>query len=63
MGGRSSKEIGAELSRLMQEQIKDFQDRAFLGMAEEEYRRADERLNRIREVAADYLAALKRESR
>jgi hypothetical protein len=50
-----------ELSQLMLEQIKSLKAQTFGGLSEEELRKQDERLNRIREVSADFLAMLKEE--
>lgn len=61
MGGRSVEELRHELNRLMLEHIKSLEAQQFLGRVdEEEYRQHEDRLTRIREVSADYLAALKR---
>jgi hypothetical protein len=48
-----------ELERLMLEQIESIKAQTFVGLSEEELRKQDERLKRIREVSADFLAALK----
>jgi hypothetical protein len=55
-------ELRAELSRLMAEQIASLQKRTFLGLDEKELRTEEERLKRIRELSADFLASLKREN-
>ena len=61
MGGRSVEELRHELNRLMVEHIKSLEAQQFLGRVdEEEYRQHEDRLKRIREVSADYLAELKR---
>lgn len=60
MGERSLKELRDELNRLMQEHIESVENETFTGLNEEELRKQEERLMRIREVSADYLAALKR---
>jgi hypothetical protein len=60
MGGRSAKAIREELSRLMQEQIESLKKETFAGLSPEELRQQEMRLKRIREVSADFLAALKR---
>lgn len=60
MGERSLKELRDELNRLMQEHIESMDNETFTGLNEEELRQQEERLKRIREVSADYLAALKR---
>jgi hypothetical protein len=61
MGNRSAKEISEELNRLMLEQIESLKNEIFLRLTPEELRRQRERLQRIREVFADFLAALKRD--
>jgi|HubBroStandDraft_6_1064221.scaffolds.fasta_scaffold02902_4 hypothetical protein len=61
MAGRSAEELSAELNRLMQEQIESLQKQTFEGHRDEEVlRRHEERLKRIREVSADFIAALRR---
>lgn len=60
MGERSLKELRDELNRLMQEHIESVENETFTGLKEEELRQQEERLKRIREVSADYLAALRR---
>ncbi len=60
MDERSVKEIREELERLMEQQIESLKVQAFGGLSQEELRQQDERLKRIREVSADFLAALKR---
>jgi hypothetical protein len=60
MGGRSVKELQDELSRLMGEQIESLKKETFVSLSREEVRQQEERLQRIREVSADFLAALKR---
>ena len=47
-----------ELDRLMQEHIESLQKQAFVTPSEEQLREADERLKRIREVSAQYVAVL-----
>ncbi len=61
MDGRSAKELQEELSRLMLEQIESLKKETFVSLSREEVRQQEERLQRIREVSADFLAALKRE--
>lgn len=61
MAGRSAEELSDELNRLMQEQIESLQKQTFEGRRDEEVlRRHEERLKHIREVAADFIAALRR---
>jgi hypothetical protein len=60
MGNRSAKEIGEELYRLMLEQMESLKKETFLQLTGEEIRQQQERLQRIREVSADFLAALRR---
>lgn len=62
MSIREVGELRRELDRLMQDQVESLKKRTFGGLEEEELRREEERLKRIREVSADYLAALKRET-
>ncbi len=59
MAGRSLEEIRDELERLMMEQIESLRGQTFGGLSQEELRKQDERLKRIREVSADFLSALK----
>ncbi|MFZ3210868.1 MAG: hypothetical protein WA188_05080 [Terriglobales bacterium] len=60
MAGRSAREIRDELNRLMQEQIASLEKETFGGISQEELRQQEARLRRIREVSAEFLAALKR---
>jgi hypothetical protein len=60
MDGRATKELQEELTRLMLEQIESLKKETFVGLSGEEVRQQEERLKRIREVSADFLAALKR---
>jgi hypothetical protein len=48
-----------ELERLMREHIDAMQKQTFVGLSAEEFRREQERVERIREVSADFLQALK----
>jgi CRISPR/Cas system-associated endoribonuclease Cas2 len=60
MGERSLEQLRDELNRLMQEHIESVENETFTGrLNEEELRQQEERLKRIREISADYLAALK----
>jgi hypothetical protein len=59
MDDRSLKEIRDELEQLMLEQVESLKAQTFGGLSEEELRKQDERLKRIRELSADYLSALK----
>ncbi len=59
MEGRSLSEIRDELERLMREQIESLRAQTYGGLTEEELRGQGRRLNRIREVSADFLSALK----
>jgi phage tail tape-measure protein len=63
MDGPSIEKLRDELTKLMQERIESMQKRTFLGITPEELRREKEQLQRIREVSADFLEALKRISR
>jgi hypothetical protein len=60
MSVRSVEELRGELDRLMREQVDSMRKETFGGLGEEELRLQKERLNRIREVSADFLVALKR---
>jgi hypothetical protein len=60
MGGRSIDEIRHELKGLMLEQIESLKEQTFGGLTEEQLHQQKERLKRIREVSADFLAALER---
>jgi predicted RNase H-like HicB family nuclease len=63
MHGSSVEKLRDELTRLMQEHIESMQQRTFLGITPDELLRERQRLQRIREVSADFLEALKRISR
>jgi hypothetical protein len=56
----SVEKLSAELERLMREQIESLARQTFLGITAEELLPEKERLQRIREVSADFLEALKR---
>ena len=56
----SVEKLSLELERLMREQIESLARQTFLGITAEELLREKERLQRIREVSADFLEALKR---
>lgn len=59
MGG--IEDLRQELSRLMRDHLDHLDSSVFTGrLTDEEYRPHAERLTRIREVSADYLAALRR---
>ena len=61
MASRSPEELRDELSRLMLEQIESVDAETFLGKPDEEaLLQQEERLKRIREVSAAFLAALRR---
>ena len=59
MKRRSIDELQAELSHLMQEQIESLRNQTFVRPDQEQLQQQEERLNRVREVSADYLTALK----
>jgi hypothetical protein len=59
MVGRTLDQIRAELQQLMEEQAASLKRQTFGGLSAEELREQDRRLKRIREVSADFLAALK----
>ena len=60
MAGRSLDELRDELRSLMLEQLNSLKTEAFVGRTEEGLRQQEELLKRIREVSADFLAAMKR---
>ncbi len=60
MDRRSTAELRDELHRLMTEQMESLQKQTFTWLDETEVKQQEERLRRIREVSADFLAALKR---
>jgi hypothetical protein len=62
MEGRSVKEMRDELRRLMLDQVESLKAQTYGGLSEQQLREEDERLKRIRELSADYLAALKQGS-
>ncbi|MGA9472153.1 MAG: hypothetical protein WBV36_06800 [Terriglobales bacterium] len=59
MDDPSIEKLSNELQRLMREQIDSLAKQTFLGLTPEELRQEKQRLQRIREVSADYLQALK----
>jgi hypothetical protein len=62
MDDPSIEKLSGELQRLMREQIESLAKQTFLGITQEELRQEKQRLQRIREVSADYLEALKTNS-
>jgi hypothetical protein len=60
MDGSKNEKLRDELEQLMREQIESLQKQTFLGITEEELEHERERLKRIREVSAAFLAALKK---
>jgi hypothetical protein len=60
MDGPSVEKLRDELERLMREHIESMNKQTFLGIVPEELLQERERMQRIREVSADYLEALKR---
>ncbi len=60
MDRRSIEELRDELRRLMLEHIESLEKETFGGLSKDDVRQQEERLKRIREVSADFLAALKR---
>ena len=63
MDGSNIGKLRDELTQLMQERIESMKNRTFLGITPEELQREKRQLQRIREVSADFLEALKRISR
>jgi hypothetical protein len=62
MDDPSIEKLCGELQRLMREQIESLARQTFLGITQEELCQEKQRLQRIREVSADYLEALKTNS-
>lgn len=62
MKRRRKNEAKRELDELMREHLESLSNEEFVQATHEDLRRQEERLNHIREVAADYLAAVKREA-
>lgn len=60
MTDRTAKELREELNRLMKEQLEHIRNQTFTWLSQEEYRKEEARLERIREVSADYLNAVRR---
>jgi hypothetical protein len=60
MDGPNVEELRDELERLMREHIDSMAKQTFLGISPEELRQEKERMQRIREVSADFLEALRR---
>ena len=60
MDGPDVEELRDELERLMREHIDSMAKQTFLGISPEDLRQEKERMQRIREVSADFLEALKR---
>jgi hypothetical protein len=59
MNSATVEKLRDELERLMQEHIEAMERRTFIGITEEEVLQEQKRLERIREVSADFLAALR----
>ena len=60
MDGSNLEKLRDELTRLMREHIESMQERTFLGISAEDVQREKQRLQRIREVSAEFLEALKK---
>jgi len=60
MDGPNVEELRDELERLMRDHIDNMAKQTFLGISPEDLRQEKERMQRIREVSADFLEALKR---
>jgi hypothetical protein len=60
MDGPNVEELRDELERLMREHIDSMAKQTFLGISPEDLHREKERMQRIREVSADFLEALRR---
>ena len=63
MESSNAEELRNQLNRLLMEEIESLKKQTFGGLNEEELREQEQRLKRIRELSADYLAALKRDQR
>jgi hypothetical protein len=59
--GPGAEELRDELNRLMLEEIECLKKQTFGGLDAEELGLQEERLKRIREVSADFIAALQRQ--
>ena len=60
MSQRSIEDLRRELDHLMREQVESLKKQTFGGLQPGELHEQEERLKRIRERSADYLAAMKR---
>ena len=60
MDSPNVEELRDELERLMRDHIDSMAKQTFLGISPEDLRQEKERMQRIREVSADFLEALKR---
>ena len=60
MDGSKLEQLRDKLERLMQEHIESMKRQTFLGISPQELHQEKERMQRIREVSADYLEALKK---
>ena len=60
MDDSSIERLRDELLRLFQENLERLEKQVFMGITPEEFRQQKEGLERIREVSAELLAALKR---
>jgi hypothetical protein len=60
MDGSNIEKLRDELTRLMREHIESMRQQTFLGISPEDVQAEKRRLNRIREVSAEFLEALKR---
>jgi hypothetical protein len=61
MSQHSLEDLRRELDHLMREQVESLKKQTFGGLQPQELHEQEERLKRIRERSADYLAAMKRE--
>jgi chorismate mutase len=61
MDRRGVEELREELARLTREHIESLNQQTFGGLDDELLRLQEERLKHIREVSAEFLAALKRD--
>lgn len=63
MSAPSIDKLRDELTRLMRQHIETMKNRTFLGITPEELSHEKEQLQRIREVSAEFLEALRKISR
>ena len=62
VAGRNEDEVKDELNRLLAEEIESLKTQTFGGLDKQGLKEQEDRLKRIREVSADYLAILKKKN-